>query len=52
MEKYPQYRNNFLVIDIDYDISSSKFRETLDKTLIPSEVYDYIVENELYGVKK
>ena len=30
---------------------SSKFRETLDKSLIPKEVYEYIEKNELYGVK-
>ena len=52
MEKYPEFKNHFVVIQIDYDISSSKFRETLDKSLIPNDVYDYIVENELYGVKK
>ena len=51
LEKYPEFKDRFLIIQIDYDISSSKFRETKDSNLIPSEVYDYIIENKLYEVK-
>ncbi len=51
LEKYPEFKDRFLIIQIDYDISSSKFRETKDANLIPSEVYDYIMENKLYEVK-
>ena len=51
LEKYPEFKDRFLIIQIDYDISSSKFRETKDANLIPSEVYDYIIENKLYEVK-
>ena len=52
LDKYKEFKDNFLVIDIDYDISSSEFRRTLNKDLIPNEVYNYILENELYEVKK
>ena len=52
LEKYPEYKNNFLVIDIDMDISSTRFRETKDKTLIPDEIYEYIKKNKLYEVIK
>lgn len=51
LEKYPEFKDRFLIIQIDYDISSSKFRETKDANLIPSEVYDYIMKNKLYEVK-
>lgn len=51
LEKYPEFKDRFLIIQIDYDVSSSKFRETKDANLIPSEVYDYIIENKLYEVK-
>jgi len=52
LDKYPEFKDNFLVIEIDYDISSSEFRETKNKDLIPEEVYNYILENDLYEVKK
>lgn len=43
------YRNHFLVIDYEVgEISSSDFRKKFDKKLLTKEVYDYIVENELY----
>jgi len=51
LEKYPEFKDRFLIIQIDYDISSSKFRETKDSNLIPKEVYEYIIENNLYEVK-
>ena len=52
LEKYPEFKDNFLVIEIDYDISSTEFRKTKNKELVPSEVYDYIVENNLYEVNE
>ena len=51
LEKYPEFKDRFLIIQIDYDVPSSKFRETKDSNLIPEEVYEYIIENELYEVK-
>jgi nicotinate-nucleotide adenylyltransferase len=52
MDKYPDYKSHFLIIEIDYEISSTEFRETLNKDLIPEDVYKYIVDNKLYGVIK
>lgn len=34
--------------DFDRDISSTAFRESFDQTAVPKEVYDYIIEHELY----
>jgi nicotinate-nucleotide adenylyltransferase len=34
--------------EFDRDISSTSFRETFDQTAVPSCVYDYIIEHELY----
>ena len=52
MEKYYDYARQFTVINVDYPISSTKFRATKNRDLLPKEIWNYIVENELYGVKK
>jgi nicotinate-nucleotide adenylyltransferase len=47
-----KHRNSFLVFeDFKRDISSTTFRETLNKDDVEEEVYQYIEENQLYGVK-
>lgn len=44
-----KFESSFIIYnDFSYDVSSTKFRETLDKTMVPKAVYDYIIENELY----
>lgn len=43
------YLNKFEFIKIDFpDVSSSKFRKTKDQSLVTKEVYQYILENNLY----
>lgn len=50
-DKYQKYVDNFNLIDIDLDISSSSFRNNPKQTnLINKEVYKYIKENNLYEV--
>ena len=49
-EKYLAYKENFIIIDIDYPISSTYFRNTKDNEILLDEVYEYITENELYEV--
>ena len=47
-----QYRQSFLIFeDFKRDISSTTFRETLNNEDVEDEVYQYIEENQLYGVK-
>lgn len=44
-----KFESSFIIYnDFSYDVSSTKFRETLDKTMVPEAVYNYIVESELY----
>ncbi len=44
-----KYRNSFIVLrDFDIDISSTTFRETFDKSQVNTDVYQYIIDNELY----
>jgi len=51
-EVLDRHRNSFLVFDqFSRDISSTTFRETLNKADVEEEVFAYIVENKLYGVK-
>jgi nicotinate-nucleotide adenylyltransferase len=51
-EVLDRHRNSFLVFDQFFrDISSTTFRETLNKADVEEEVFAYIVENKLYGVK-
>ena len=49
-EKFHNHKENFIVINIDIPISSTEFRKHKDKDLIVDEVYDYILENNLYEV--
>lgn len=44
-----RFRNRFIVYtDFRIDVSSTLFRNTFDQTLVPKEVYKYIVDHELY----
>ena len=44
-----KHLNSFIIYeDFELNISSTKFRETFDKELVDSEVYEYIIKNELY----
>lgn len=44
-----KYLNKFEIVDLKVaDVSSTEFRNTLNKDLVSEEVYDYIIKNELY----
>lgn len=44
-----RHESSFIIFeDFDIDISSTNFRNTMDKNDVPKEVYEYIIENELY----
>lgn len=45
-----KYKDNFIILKDfeEIDLSSSMFRKSLDKDIVPEEVYDYIVKNNLY----
>jgi nicotinate-nucleotide adenylyltransferase len=44
-----KFESSFIIYnDFSYDVSSTKFRETFNKTMVPRLVYDYIIDNELY----
>lgn len=45
---YKESPNEF--IEFEFNVSSSLFRETLDKEIVDEKVYRYIKENNLYGV--
>lgn len=50
-EKYLTFINNFQIVTIDIDISSSEFRtNTNNISILNKEVYNYIKNNNLYGV--
>lgn len=50
-DKYLKYLDNFDLINIELDVSSSSFRKDPTQThLINNEVYKYIKENNLYEV--
>ena len=51
-EKYSEFKNNFVIVELNLEVSSSEFRRTKNKELISEEVYDYIVKNNLYEVIK
>ena len=51
-EKYHEHKNNFTIVEIDLPISSTEFRINKDKDILLDEVYDYILENDLYEVKQ
>ena len=39
----------FEIIDFDVsDVSSTEFRNEINKEIVCEEVYDYIIKNELY----
>ena len=47
------YRHHFIVVNYELgDASSSEFKKTFDKKLLTKEVYDYILDNELYKEDK
>lgn len=47
------YRSHFLVLEYELgNISSSDFRKTFNKNLLPEEVYEYIINNNLYKEDK
>lgn len=52
-ENYSKYKDHFVLINIDMNISSSMVREDIEnnKDKINEEVYSYIKNNKLYGVK-
>lgn len=52
MKKYHPYEENFNVIEMDLDISSSLFREEPEKNkhFIPNDVLKYVKEHKLYEV--
>jgi nicotinate-nucleotide adenylyltransferase len=44
-----RYRSSFIIYNsFEMNVSSTLFRETMDKNFVPEEVYQYIIENELY----
>lgn len=44
-----KFKSQFIIYnDFNENVSSTKFRDTFDTSLVPKEVYDYIIENELY----
>ena len=49
-EKYHNYKENFIPVDVDFPISSTDFRNEKDQSILLEEVYKYIEENKLYEV--
>lgn len=49
-EKYKEHKDNFVIVNIENNISSTLFRTKLDKDVLLDEVYEYIEKNKLYGV--
>ena len=50
-EKYKEHKNNFTIVEFDLPISSTNFRINKEKDILLDEVYEYILENDLYEVK-
>jgi nicotinic acid mononucleotide adenylyltransferase len=50
-EKYNNNKDNFTILEIDFPISSTDFRENKNKEILLDEVYEYIKTNNLYEVK-
>ena len=50
-EKYSEFKNNFIIVELNMDVSATSFRETKNRDVITDEVYEYILENNLYEVK-
>ena len=49
-EKYKDHKNNFTIVKFDLPISSTIFRNFKEKDILLEEVYEYILENNLYEV--
>ncbi len=48
-----KFKKSFLIYEqFDVDISSTSFRKTFDKTKLDSEVYQYIIDHNLYRGEK
>lgn len=49
-ETLKDYKDNFLILDnISIpNVSSSAYRETLDKRIVLSDVHEYVIKNKLY----
>ncbi len=48
-----KYKKSFIIFsDFKIDISSTMFRETFNKTQVDSNVYQYIIDNNLYRGEK
>ncbi|AIO19312.1 putative nicotinate-nucleotide adenylyltransferase [Candidatus Izimaplasma bacterium HR1] len=44
-----RFEHSFIIFeDFNVNVSSTGFRETFDESLVPKEVFEYIIENELY----
>lgn len=44
-----RFESSFIIFeDFNMNVSSTEFRNTFDQMLVPKEVFDYIIENELY----
>ena len=44
-----KFESSFIIFeDFNVDISSTGFRDSFEKSLVPKDVYDYIIDNELY----
>lgn len=45
-----KFSENFVIYkNFDMNVSSTEFRKTFNKDFVPKEVYDYIIDNNLYG---
>ena len=51
-EKYPEFKNHFVIVELNMDVSATDFRDNKNRDVITDEVYNYIVENNLYEVNK
>jgi len=48
-----KHKDSFIVFkDFNIDVSSTSFRETFDESQVNKEVYQYIIENDLYRGEK
>ena len=44
-----KYKSSFIICDdFNMDISSTNFRETMDKDKVPRKVFEYIIDNGMY----
>jgi len=48
-ERIAKYENSFIILnDFNINISSTMFRNTKKKELLDDEVYEYIIDNNLF----